>query len=279
MVAPSAAIEEPEAAADPPSAAAGGLDRDVPGMVARALERGDTLLAYQPVVQARRPGRVAFHEALIRLRDDAGRILPAGRFVAACEGQEIGRRLDRRALALALDILAAVPSIRLSVNMSARSIGCPGWAETLARGLAGRPTVAERLIVEITESSAILAPDVTIGFIRDLQRRGVAVALDDFGAGYTAFRYLRDFNLDMLKIAGDFVTGVARMPDNRVLARALIDIARHFDIFTVAEAVESAEDAHTMTALGIDSLQGYHFGRPTTRPPVSQPAPRIRGPG
>ena len=126
--------------------------------------------------------------------------------------------------------------------------------------------MAERLILEITESSAMLMPDIVRVFMADLQLRGVSFALDDFGAGYTAFRYLRDFDFDVLKIDGQFIRGVAGNPDNQVLCRALISIARHFEMFTVAEFVETDEDAQWLIQSGIDCMQGYYFGAPTLQP-------------
>ncbi len=241
-------------------------DADIVAMVRAALDRRDVLLAYQPVVSARDTRRTAFYEGLIRVLDDTGRVIPAAEFIGACETNEIGRIIDCLALEMGLTALHRAPALRLAINMSARSIGYPRWMQTLERGLAMAPTLAERLIIEITEASAMIMPDITSVFMLDLQTRGIAFALDDFGAGYTAFRHFKDFFFDILKIDGQFVKGIARDPDNRVIVEAMVSIARHFDMFTVAEFVETAEDAATLTELGVDCLQGYHFGAPTTSP-------------
>ena len=161
--------------------------------------------------------------------------------------------------------------MRLSVNMSARSIGHEDWDRTLADGLRGRDNIAERLILEVTESSAMDLPDEVRTFMHDLQGRGVSFALDDFGAGYTSFRYLQDFCFDMIKIDGRFIRGIAEERDNQVLTRALQSIAHHFDMFTVAESVETAEDAAFLIEMGVDCLQGYYFGAPTIVPPWRSP--------
>lgn len=150
--------------------------------------------------------------------------------------------------------------------MSARSIGYPKWRETLDRGLSLSPTVGERLILEITEYSAMEAPDEVCSFMDDLQLKSITFALDDFGSGFTSFRYLRDFFFDIIKIDGHFIRGIHNDPDSQVLAKALISIGQHFEMFTVAEFVETAEDAQYLTDIGIDCLQGYFFGAPTTRP-------------
>ena len=236
-------------------------------MVRRALDERRGRLAFQPVVQARMTNRAAFYEAFIRILDEKGRVIPARDFMGSVETHELGRRIDCLALEMALAALAQEPSIRLSVNMSARSIGYPQWLAVLERGLRARPDVAERLILEITESSAMLMPDLVTVFMADMQSRGICFALDDFGAGYTAFRYLKDFYFDIIKVDGQFIRGIARNPDNQVLSQALVSIARHFDMFTVAESVESEEDARYLVDIGFDCLQGYFYGVPSTEAP------------
>ncbi|QDC11026.1 EAL domain-containing protein [Oceanicola sp. D3] len=241
-------------------------DENILSMVRAALDRRDVMLAFQPIVSTLDHGRTAFYEGLIRVLDDTGRVIPAREFIGACETNEIGRIIDCLALEMGLTALHQAPALRLAINMSARSIGYPRWMQTLERGLTMDPTLAERLIIEITEASAMIMPDITSVFMLDLQTRGISFALDDFGAGYTAFRYFKDFFFDILKIDGQFVRGISHDPDNRVLVQAMVSIARHFDMFTVAEFVENAEDAAALSALGVDCLQGYHFGAPTTSP-------------
>ena len=136
----------------------------------------------------------------------------------------------------------------------------------MQKGLARDATVAERLILEITESSAMIVPELVSHFMEELQGRGVSFALDDFGAGYTSFRYLKQFFFDILKIDGTYIRGIAHNPDNQVLTTALASIGQQFDMFTVAESVEKPEDAEYLASIGIDCLQGYYFGAPTVRP-------------
>lgn len=252
--------------ATPLDAAVSGRDRKMHRLIEKAIEQKDALLAYQPVVSARRPDGPVFYEALIRILDDDHNILPAGDFMPLAETRESGRIIDCLSLEMGLKALRDVPALRLSVNMSARSIGYPRWMETLDRGLARDATIAERLILEITESSAMLMPDLVTVFMADLHRRGVSFALDDFGAGYTAFRHLKDFYFDIIKIDGQFIRNIHTDPDNQVLTSALISIGRHFDMLTVAEAVEHPEEATFLQSAGVDCLQGYYYGMPTTRP-------------
>ncbi len=241
-------------------------DKATLDMVADAIRHKNVLLAFQPIVQAASQERPAFYEGLIRVLDDTGRIIPAKDFIEAVEETELGRELDCLALEKGLRALARVPHLRLAINMSARSIGYPRWKRTLKRGLERNPTIAERLILEITEHSAMLVPELVTSFMADLQRKGITFGLDDFGAGYTSFRHLRDFYFDIIKIDGQFIRGISASPDNQVLTKALLAIAQQFDMFTVAENVETAHDAAWLTHAGVDCLQGYYFGAPTTTP-------------
>ncbi len=254
----------------PLSAAEAARKAETIAMVRDALKHKRAMLAFQPIVQARMPKRAAFFEGFMRLLDDQGRVIPAADFIGAIENSELGRRVDCLALEMGLEQLARDPALRLSVNMSARSIGYPGWLTALERGLRVDPGIGERLILEITEGSAMLMPDLVTVFMQDMQERGICFALDDFGAGYTAFRYLKEFYFDIVKIDGQFIRGIHEDPDNQILAQALVSIARHFDMFTVAENVETAAEARFLVDIGVDCLQGYHFGAPSATLPWKQ---------
>ncbi|MFD2740201.1 EAL domain-containing protein [Sulfitobacter aestuarii] len=249
-------------------------DRSTLDMVREAIAHRQTLLAYQPVMRADDPQKVAFHEGLIRVLDASGRVIPARDFISTIENCETGREIDVLALRSGLAALHGNRALRLSINMSARSIGYKGWMTMLNRWLQRDSTIGERLILEITESSAMLVPELVIDFMDHLQPKGICFALDDFGSGQTAIRYFRDFYFDILKIDGQFIRGISGNPDNRVVTAALISIARHFDMLTVAESVENAADAALLCEMGVDCLQGYHFAAPTTRPTWLRRGPR-----
>lgn len=231
-------------------------------LVRTALDKGNAKLAFQPVVSAHGGGRVSFYEGLIRMIDTEGRVIPAGDFMDKVEDMELGRLIDCRALSLGLRTLKHNPNIRLSINMSARSIGYPKWMAILQKHIRNHPDAVERLILEITESSAMTMPELVISFMNELQACGVTFALDDFGAGFTAFRHLRDFSFDILKLDGQFVRGVCENADNQVLLGALLSVAHHFDMLSVAESVETPQDAEWLTRAGVDCLQGYLYGAP-----------------
>ncbi len=252
---------------DPLSHAVSSRDENTVTMVDEALALNRCVLAFQPIVQASNRSHVAFYEGLIRVVDGTGRFIPARDFMNDVEDIETGRRIDCASLDMGIKALVAEPRLRLSINMSARSIGYRQWLATLEDGLAEHPDVAARLILEITETSAMTTPELVVSFMKDMHAKGLSFALDDFGAGQTSFRYLKDFFFDILKISGQFTKNIGKTPDNQVLAQALVSIANHFEMFTVAENVESEADARLLTSLNVDCLQGYHLGRPTVTPP------------
>jgi EAL domain-containing protein (putative c-di-GMP-specific phosphodiesterase class I) len=220
---------------------------------------------------------VAFYEGLTRVLDAEGRVIPAGDFMGAVEERDLGRRIDCAALAVGLRTLREDPTLRLSVNMSARSIGYPQWMGILRRFIRNQPDAVERLILEITESSVMLMPEIVHVFMEEFQDKGVTFALDDFGAGYTAFRHLKKFCFDILKIDGQFVRDVDSDADNQVATEVLISLGRHFDMLVVAENVETAAEADWLMQAGVDCLQGYYYAVPTMQPPWEPQEELARG--
>ena len=255
----------PPGADNPLNAAVSARDKSTLDMVSAAVKHSQTLLAFQPIIITH-SGRTGFYEGLIRVMDETGRVIPARDFMPVVEKHELGREIDRLALNMGLRTLAENPSLRLSINMSARSIGYQPWTHTLNRWLKRDATLGERLILEITESSAMDQPEIVIDFMDRLSRQNICFALDDFGSGYTALRYLKDFYFDILKIDMQFCHGVADDPDIRALTEAMVGIGHHFDMLVVGEGLERAQDVAVLAEMGIDCLQGYYFDAPTIRP-------------
>ena len=235
-------------------------------MVQEAIAHNQTLLAFQPVMRSDAQAQAGFYEGLIRVLDPTGRVIPAAEFMGKVEDTETGREIDVLALRHGLNTLRNNPTIRLSINMSARSIGYRPWMNCLNRFLNETPEIGARLILEITENSVMTVPELVIDFMHRLQCNGICFAMDHFGSGQMAIRYFKDFDFDIVKIDGQFIRDIADDPDKRATTRALAAVAREFGILTVAESVETSEDATMATSLGIDLLQGYFFAAPTTRP-------------
>lgn len=247
---------------DPFQQAVASRDGNVLGIVRAALTAGSARLAFQPIVAGPGGKRTAFYEGLIRVLDDGGRIIPAAHFMPQIEDKDLGREIDCVTLRLGLDMLRAHPALRLSLNVSARSIGDFAWRRVMEEGIARAPRIGERLILEISETSAMMLPELVIRFMAEMQPRGLSFALDGFGGGMTSFRYLKDFIFDIVKIDRVFVRGIDASPDNQVLAQALISVARQFDMFTVAEGVETEAEARMLAQLKVDCQQGYLWGVP-----------------
>lgn len=256
----------PNAAQSPLDIAVENRDSQTMEMVRAAIEHKNTLLTYQPVMMSNDPTKVGFYEGLIRVLDETGRIIPAKDFIGIIEGTELGHKIDSLSLNMDLKALFENQSLRLSINMSALSIGFGPWKQNFYRWIERDKTIAERLILEITESSAMGSPQSVVKFMDEFQLLGVSFALDDFGSGHTALRYFKDFFFDVLKIDGQFIKSIDTDPDNQALVKAMIGIAKHFDMLTVAEFVETRAEAETLIALGTDCLQGYFFSAPSTRP-------------
>ncbi len=247
---------------DPLKEAIASREQDVLSIVGYALEAQNAQLAFQPIVTAEATDRVAFYEGLIRVRDDMGRIIPAKQFMSRIEEHDLGREIDCASLRLGIATLSRYPNLRLSINMSARSMADGKWRRTLEEGLARSPQVAERLILEISESSAMLLHEVLIRFMAEMQPLGVSFALDHFGGGMTAFKHLKDFFFDLVKIDRCFIHNIDQNPENQVLTEALVSVAKQFEMFAVAEGVENERETAILQELGVHCLQGYHFGVP-----------------
>jgi EAL domain-containing protein (putative c-di-GMP-specific phosphodiesterase class I) len=173
--------------------------------------------------------------------------------------EAIDRWVLRRALALQREPAGA--GLCLAVNLSARSIG-PAVIELLEREIADAGGGPTSLIVEIKETAAIADLQQARTFAEALERLGVRMSLDDFGAGLGSFSSLRALPIDYLKIDGQFVGGLAGNPVDREIVKAIVALARAAGRRTVAEFVSDQETLELLAELGVDLAQGFHVGRP-----------------
>lgn len=227
--------------------------------IVRGLNTDAFCLAYQPIVDAttRQP---LFHEALIRLQRTDGSVMTGAEVVPVAEKLGLIQLIDQRALELALADLDACPEAKVSLNVSPRTVSDPAWLDQLGADIAKRPDLAERLVVELTEAAAIHNIEETCGFVAALRGKGVRVAIDDFGAGYTSFHNLKMLQADLLKIDGSFIPTLLESRENEVFVRSLIEIAQVFGMKTIAEWVGDEETALALAGMGIDLLQGELTG-------------------
>jgi diguanylate cyclase (GGDEF)-like protein len=243
--------------------------------IVTALNERRIVMAFEPVVDAR-TREPAFHECLVRMQQDDGQFLLAPDIVPVAEKLGLIRLVDHRVLELVVAELAAAPGVQLSLNISPDTTMDPDWWASIESLMRAHPGVAERLIVEITETVAIQDIDDVRGFVTRLKNFGSKIAIDDFGAGYTSFRNLRKLGVDIVKIDGAFVQNIARSADDRAFVQTLIDLARRLGIKTVAEWVQDEESASMLRDWGCDYIQGRLIGLASSdRPWQSQAAAAV----
>jgi diguanylate cyclase len=235
-----------------------------------ALDRGEFYLDYQPLVGLS-DGVVHGVEALLRWRHPDLGVLPPARFIDLAEETGLIMRLGgyvlERACAEARRWHDADPaSPYVSVNLAVRQVRDSGLVGCVTGTLERTGLPAHKLQLEITEGALMATDDEAVKALRDLAALGVRVAIDDFGTGYSNLAYLRSLPVHELKVAGSFVEGL-RLPeaehsvDARILA-TLVDLAHALGLRLTAEGVETAGQAHRLRALGCDTGQGWHLGRP-----------------
>jgi len=244
-------------------------DMGIAKEVQEALLDNRLILAYQPIVDCV-TFKPEYYECLLRMKRPDGTILPAGAFVPVVEQLGLMRQIDHCTLDLAVAELERDRDVKLTLNISGMTASDHPWLRRLVGMLRGRPEIASRLTIEITETVVLQDLDESARFVSAVRDLGCRVALDDFGAGYTSFRNLQALAVDMVKIDGAFVRDVAERPDNQLFIRTLLGLAKGFGLATVAECVETEAEAKVLVNEGVTFLQGYLFGKPElARPPIA----------
>ncbi|WP_432831309.1 putative bifunctional diguanylate cyclase/phosphodiesterase [Dactylosporangium sp. CA-092794] len=236
-----------------------------------ALDRGQFQLVYQPIV-ALPHGEIAGVEALIRWHHPHLGFMSPAEFIPVAErnGQivELGAWILLEACSQAATWLATLGSAapgKVSVNVSARQLAEPDFAEVVAAVLAATGLPAERLAIEVTET-AVFGGGRAIEALDAVHRLGVRIALDDFGTGHSSLGLLQTCPVDILKVDKSFVDNVTMAGRHSVIATALINVSDGLNLDAIAEGVETAEQAQELYRLGYRYAQGYHFGRPVANP-------------
>lgn len=230
--------------------------------VQTALRQDRLLFAFQPVVCAA-TGKIDYFECLLRMRDANGSIVAGGEFITPIERLGQIGFIDDYVLERTVRELVEHPGITLGLNISSLTARDGSWLRSLVSLVRGWSDLGRRLVVEITETAALVDIEESARFVDSLREAGCRVALDDFGVGHTSLRQLRSLAVDTVKVDGSFVRNLADNREKRVLLRELLDVINGFGCTTVAEGVETAEDAAVVRAEGFSYLQGYHLGPPT----------------
>lgn len=224
-------------------------------------------LAFQPIVSAQ-TGETVMHEALLRMAEGSdGELIAASHLVPIAEQLGLVRLVDRSVTQLILKTLHQYPSARLTMNISGTTAMDPRWHNQLLDAIRDSNLSENRLIVEITETVAINDLASTRRFVERLREAGCGVAIDDFGAGFTSFKNLRELPISMVKIDGSYCRDLAANKENAFIVRNLIELGRNFNLATVAEWIETEEDAKLLRSWGVDYLQGNLIAEASILPP------------
>jgi diguanylate cyclase (GGDEF)-like protein/PAS domain S-box-containing protein len=234
---------------------------DIGNQVQQAMREHRLIFTYQPIVAAQTL-TVSKYECLLRLKEPNGDILPAGAFIPVVEQLGMTRLMDRYVLDMTVEELRRDPLAVLSLNISGLTATDQSWLRALIAAVKSTPNIAERLIVEITETAALHDIEESARFVNVVRDVGCRVAIDDFGAGFTSFRHLKALTVDLVKIDGSFVRNLANNADQQLFIRNLMGLAGTFGLETVAEFVENEADAKVLIDAGVHYLQGYYYGRP-----------------
>jgi diguanylate cyclase (GGDEF)-like protein/PAS domain S-box-containing protein len=226
------------------------------------------------------------YELLLRMLSDDGDVIPPSTFLYVAERSDLAQQIDRWTVAEAIERLAEQQSagrdVHFEVNLSATSIGDPAMADFIGSAVSGAEVDPSLLTFEVTETAAIVNLGQAKGFADRLRDIGCRFALDDFGAGFASFYYLKHLAFDFLKIDGEFIVGLPSSRVNQLVVRSVVDIARGLGKRTIAEFVGDDATVALLREYGVDYAQGFHIGRPRNlteidfgRPP---PAASVRKP-
>jgi len=230
-----------------------------------AIDERRLILHFQPVLELA-GNTVRHYEALVRIENADGTLIPPGEFIPAAEKSGLITRIDYRVLELAISHLtgleAAGRDITLAVNISGEHLGDDALFRWLARIFEEGGVTPGRLLFEITETTAVRNLLRARAFMEPLKALGCRFALDDFGVGFTTFAHLRNLPVDMIKIDGSFVRDLPTNPENHALVKAMTEAAHSLGKQVTAEYTESAMVLAALRDLGVDYAQGYYIGRP-----------------
>jgi diguanylate cyclase (GGDEF)-like protein len=237
--------------------------------IVKCLKEDQFKLAFQPIVAAG-THELVMHEALLRMSDADNQLIAAAHLIPVAEKLGLVRLIDRKVAHMAIAKLHAFPQAKITMNVSGATATDPRWFNQLTEIIAANSDVAHRLTVEITETVALGNIKETFSFVQALRDNGCSVAIDDFGAGFTSFRNLRDLPVNIIKLDGTFCRNLPSNTANQYLVRTLIDLGHKFNLKVIGEWIETEQDLEILTNCGVDYLQGNLFGAATLELPWAE---------
>jgi diguanylate cyclase (GGDEF)-like protein len=235
------------------------------GQLHRAIDRGEFVLHYQPIVDLE-SGELKGVEALVRWPQADGSLLGPDAFIPVAEETGLMEGLGHWVFDTACRQLRAWQDAGLdpyvSVNLSVHQLLRPRLAQDFSEVIAATGATARRIELEVTESAMMTDPGRTERIVRSLHERGLGIALDDFGMGYSSLSRLKHLPITTLKIDKDFVLGLPSDPAERTIVRSIVQLAENLRVRAVAEGIETAEHRRALRAIGCRFGQGFHFSEP-----------------
>ncbi len=243
-----------------------------------ALDKNELFLMYQPQMEIA-SGRITGLEALLRWQHPDLGLVPPDRFIRIAENSglivPIGEWVLRTACSQARKWQEdGLPAVTVAVNVSAVQFRQEGFCELVRSVLRDTGLAAQYLELELTESLLLANPDLVLSVVQELKAMGVTLAIDDFGTGYSSFSYLRQFQVNRLKIDRSFIRDVEVKPDDAAITTAIISMAKSLNLRVIAEGVENEAQLSFLRANQCDEIQGYYFSKPLA---VDKVPEKLRG--
>ncbi|SPJ32570.1 bifunctional diguanylate cyclase/phosphodiesterase [Kushneria phyllosphaerae] len=231
--------------------------------IRRALSEKRFELAVQPIASVEM-NTIQHYEVLLRMRDEHGKLAMPGLFIPAAERSGLIVEIDRWVLNESLDLLKKLQdqSVNLAVNISGTTLQDESFRAFVEQALSSRSLDPARLILEVTETAAVTDFSTANNLLKGVQALGCKIALDDFGVGFSSFHYLGQMPSDYIKIDGSFVSTMLESQENRLVVKAIADVAKGFGKKVIAEFVSDPLILESLKGLNVDYAQGYYIGLP-----------------
>ncbi len=247
--------------------------REMETSLRQALRRNEFFLTYQPQVDLR-TGETIGMEALVRWQSTEKGLISPGQFIPVAEETglilSLGEWVLRTACtqAVAWQQMGYRP-LRMAINLSGQQFLQPDFVERIEQVLKETGLTSHLLELEITETILMKNMFDTIKALNDLKKLGIRIAIDDFGTGYSSLNYLKNFPLDRLKIAQEFVRDILVDPNDAAIVEAIIALAKSLNLNVIAEGVETREQLEFLQKYGCFEMQGYYFSKPMEKVAVT----------
>lgn len=223
-------------------------------------------MLYEQAIVSMTTEKVVMTEILLRLQMNSDEVIAPGSFIPVAERYGLMPMIDqwvvRNTLAHMQKNIVQGLDRTYSINLSGLSFGDSEILALLKSAIQDQPQLAQRIVLEVTETSAVRQIEKAIEFMRELSNLGIRFALDDFGTGFSSFAYLKHLPVEIIKIDGTFVRDIITDPVDQAMVRSINHIAHSLGKKTIAEFVENEEILDYLREIGVDMVQGYHIGRP-----------------